>query len=292
MKVPAILRNRTGLVSTAVLGVIVLLAVFGPMLAPLNPLAQDARHRLQGITAQHWLGTDQFGRDLLSRLLTGSPLSIMAAVEGLACALVLGLVPALLSLVLDRRLGWLTQQIMDAFVALPFIVFAVAMAALLGNGLYQAMLAAGILMSPAFYRVTRALGMPIMNAPYVDAARLMGAGPLWVLRVHLLRKVLPAVGITAAVTLGNSLVVMSSLTFLGIGVEPPSPTWGGILADQIRYLYQQPFAVLPPALLIIATVAASHGLADALRQVTGGTDRPMPLLFRKARLGGDHRLAR
>ncbi|NEI74843.1 ABC transporter permease subunit [Rhizobium lusitanum] len=264
---------RVGRISLIVLALVVLLAIFGSLLTPHDPFAQNAANRLKGVSWLHPFGTDYLGRDLLSRLLAGSGLSVVAAFEALGFALVIGVVPGLLSLYLGRPFEWISMRIMEALVALPFIVFAVSMAALLGNGLHQAMLAVGILMSPAFFRVTRAAGQVSVNSQYVAASRLMGSSTSWILRHHVWPKVLPPVAITAAAAIGNGLVVISSLTFLGIGVAPPTPSWGGILSDQVGYLYQQPFAIFPPAFLIIATVGAAHGLADALRDATNPSPR-------------------
>ena len=164
---------------------------------------------------------------------------------------------------------WFTLRLMDALITLPFLVFAVAMTALLGNGLAQAMFAVGILIAPAFYRVTRAAALTVANSQYVEAAELMGADTSWIIRRHAVRKVLPAVGVTFAAMTGASLVIVSSLTFLGIGVVPPDPTWGGLLASGLQYLYQVPFGPVVPALLIVATVWALNAIADALRDATG-----------------------
>lgn len=275
----AVLRQRLGAVSLAILAVVVALAVFGPLLAPHDPLAQDASALLQGPSGAHWLGTDDLGRDTASRLLAGSTLSLVAAVEAVAVGLVLGVVPGLLSVYLGRVFEWVTLRLMDSFVTLPFLVFAVAMSALLGNGLHQAMLAVGILLSPAFYRVSRAAAFPVASSPYVEAARLTGAGAGFVLGRHVWPKVVPAVAISTASLLGASLVIVSSLTFLGIGIQPPAPTWGGLLATDLQFLYDQPWAPFVPAALIMVTVGACNGLADALRDVTG---RPARRRIRKA----------
>ncbi|GAA1855597.1 ABC transporter permease [Pseudonocardia ailaonensis] len=276
----SLLRHRLGAGCLAVLALVVLLAVFGPLLAPYDPLAQDGTALLQAPSAAHLLGTDNLGRDVLSRLLAGSTLSLLAALEAVAVGLVIGVVPGLLSVYLGRPFEWVTLRIMDAFVTLPFLVFAVAMTALLGNGLTQAMLAVGILISPAFYRVTRAAAFPVASAPYVEAARLSGAPALFVLRRHVWPKVAPAVAVSTASLLGASLVIVSSLTFLGIGIRPPAPTWGGMLATNLEYLFARPTGPLVPALLIIVTVGACNGLADALRDVTGA-----PSLLSSARKG-------
>ncbi|KAF0959700.1 ABC transporter permease [Rhodococcus sp. T7] len=272
----AILRYHSARAAVIVLGLIVVLAVFGPALAPFDPLEQDTAAILQGPSGTHWLGTDNVGRDVFSRLLAGSTVSVLSALQCVVVGFLLGVIPGFLSVYLGRSVEWFTLRLMDALITLPFLVFAVAMTALLGNGLAQAMFAVGILIAPAFYRVTRAAALTVANSQYVEAAELMGADTSWIIRRHAVRKVLPAVGVTFAAMTGASLVIVSSLTFLGIGVVPPDPTWGGLLASGLQYLYQVPFGPVVPALLIVATVWALNAIADALRDATGGPTRRAP----------------
>ncbi|WP_213572942.1 ABC transporter permease [Rhodococcus sp. USK13] len=269
----AILRYHTARAAVLVLGLIVVLAVFGPALAPFDPLEQDTSAILQGPSGTHWLGTDNVGRDVFSRLLAGSTVSVLSALQCVVVGFLLGVIPGFLSVYLGRGVEWFTLRLMDALITLPFLVFAVAMTALLGNGLAQAMFAVGILIAPAFYRVTRAAALTVANSQYVEAAELMGADTSWIIRRHAVRKVLPPVGVTFAAMTGASLVIVSSLTFLGIGVVPPDPTWGGLLASGLQYLYQVPFGPVVPALLIVATVWALNAIADALRDATGQPQR-------------------
>lgn len=280
----AILRYHSARAAAVVLGLIVVLAVFGPALAPFDPLEQDTSAILQGPSGTHWLGTDNVGRDVFSRLLAGSTVSVLSALQCVVVGFLLGVIPGFLSVYLGRGVEWFTLRLMDALITLPFLVFAVAMTALLGNGLAQAMFAVGILIAPAFYRVTRAAALTVANSQYVEAAELMGADTSWIIRRHAVRKVLPTVGVTFAAMTGASLVIVSSLTFLGIGVVPPDPTWGGLLASGLQYLYQVPFGPVVPALLIVATVWALNAIADALRDATG---RPQPRARRKQEVTSD-----
>ncbi|MDI9950358.1 MULTISPECIES: ABC transporter permease [Rhodococcus] len=280
----AILRYHSARAAVVVLGLIVVLAVFGPALAPFDPLEQDTSAILQGPSGTHWLGTDNVGRDVFSRLLAGSTVSVLSALQCVVVGFLLGVIPGFLSVYLGRGVEWFTLRLMDALITLPFLVFAVAMTALLGNGLAQAMFAVGILIAPAFYRVTRAAALTVANSQYVEAAELMGADTSWIIRRHAVRKVLPAVGVTFAAMTGASLVIVSSLTFLGIGVVPPDPTWGGLLASGLQYLYQVPFGPVVPALLIVATVWALNAIADALRDATG---RPQRRARRKQEVTSD-----
>jgi peptide/nickel transport system permease protein len=254
--------TRTAL---AVLAGVALLAVAGGALAPHDPLWQDPAHALAGPTAAHPFGTDYLGRDVLSRLMAGTGRTVVAAVEAVGIGLALGMLPGLLSLWLPRPVEWLLLRTVDALMTLPFIVFAVAVTGVLGNGLTPAMLAIGVLLAPLFFRITRAAATGFARAQYVEAAELAGASRLRVLWSHVLPKVVPTVAVTAAHAAGGALLAVASLTFLGIGVQPPAPTWGGVLAAELGFLAQQPWAPVIPAILIMATVASLNTVADAVR---------------------------
>lgn len=264
-----VLALPTGRIAAGVLVFIVLLAVLGPLLAPQNPLATSDT-TLVGPSWAHWLGTDNLGRDVLSRLLDGSRVSVIGSLEVVFIALVVGVVPGILSVQLGRVFEWISLRVIDTLIALPFLLFAVAVTALLGNGITQAMVVTGVLVSPLFFRVSRAATLAVARSAYVEAAVISGASVGWIARRHLWAKVLPPIAVAFAQTLGVGFVIVSSLTFLGIGIQPPAPTWGGLLATSLGFLDQQPWAPVAPALLIVATVWASNLLADAIRDVTGG----------------------
>ncbi|MET4657815.1 peptide/nickel transport system permease protein [Streptomyces sp. PvP037] len=278
-----VLSLTSGRVAVTILTAVALLAVLGPLLAPQDPLA-TSDNALAGVSGSHWLGTDYLGRDVLSRLLDGSRVSVLGALEVALTALVVGAVPGILSVYLGRVFEWITLRLADTLVALPFLLFAVAVIALLGNGLTQAMLVTGVLVSPLFYRVSRAATLAVARSPYVEAALISGASVGWVVRRHVWVKVLPPTAVAFAQTVGVGFVIVSSLTFLGIGVQPPEPTWGGLLASDLGYLSHRPWAPLVPALLIMVTVWAGNLLADAIRDVSGEAGRAL-LRGRGARTG-------
>jgi peptide/nickel transport system permease protein len=269
-----ILRLPSGRFGVALLLIVVLLAAFGPLLAPYDPLL-TTREILQEPSWAHWLGTDYLGRDTLSRLLAGSTLSVVSAAQVGVIALFVGAVPGILSVYLGRTFEWVTLRIVDTLIALPFLVFAVAMTALLGNGITQAMFAVGILVAPVFYRVARAATQAVATSAYVEAAVLSGAGLGWIVRTHVWGKVLPPIAIALANTLGIGLVAVAALSFLGIGVQPPTPTWGGLLASDLGYLTQRPFAPVFPSAVIVLTVWGFNVLADAIRDVSGESGRAL-----------------
>ncbi|MFJ8785347.1 ABC transporter permease [Streptomyces sp. NPDC102476] len=281
-----VLSLTSGRIALVILTVTTLLAVLGPVIAPHNPLATSP-DTLADASGSHWLGTDYLGRDVLSRLLDGSRVSVLGSLEVALTALGVGAIPGILSVYLGRVFEWITLRLTDTLVALPFLLFAVAVVALLGNGITQAMLVTGVLVSPLFYRVARAATLAVARSPYVEAALISGASIGWIVRRHVWVKVLPPIAVALAQTVGVGFVIVSSLTFLGIGVQPPAPTWGGLLASDLGYLTQKPWAPLTPALLIMITVWACNLLADAIRDVSGEAGRAL-VNSRKARA---HRLA-
>ena len=276
MKAAARLWNAGWTVRIAllvVLGVIVV-AIFGPALAPQDPLAQDTAAALQEPSAAHLLGTDYLGRDVLSRLLAGAPASLISAFAAALIGLVLGALPGALSVFVPKVGEWLALRIVDALLSLPFILFAIVFAALLGNGLPQATIAIGILIAPGFFRIARASTLRVRDSQYVEAAGFLGASAWWVLRTHVWRQVAPNLVVASISALGSALLAVASLTFLGIGVQPPDPTWGGMLASDLGYLGQRPWGPFAPALAIIVTVASLNLLSDAARDALGADAVP------------------
>jgi peptide/nickel transport system permease protein len=265
----AVLRLPSARIAVGILAGIAILVVFGATLAPQNPLAINASALFQGPSAHHLLGTDYLGRDVLSRLMAGTRLSVLTALEAVGIGLVLGAIPGIATVFMGRWFDFTVNRISDALMTFPSIFFVVAVTAALGNGLVQAMIPVGILLAPAFFRVTRAATLEHARAQYVEAAELLGASKLHIIRVHVLRKVLPNIGVTTAGMTAAALLTVSFLTFLGIGVQPPTPTWGGILSSDLDYLSQAPWAPFIPGALIAVTVGALNALADAFRDRGG-----------------------
>lgn len=258
---------------------VVVVAVAGPALAPYDPLGQDTANALQNSSLAHILGTDYLGRDVLSRLLAGAPASLLSALGAALIGLIVGAVPGALSAFAPKIGEWLSLRFVDALLSLPFILFAIVFAALLGNGLVQATLAIGILIAPSFFRIARAATLRVRDSQYVEAATFLGGSVWWVLRRHVWRQVTPNLVVASVSALGGALLAVASLTFLGIGVQPPAPTWGGMLSSDLGYLGQRPFGPVAPALAIILTVGALNLIADASRDVLAvgaATARPRP----------------
>lgn len=261
--------NWTVRLALGLVAAVAVLAIAGPVLAPYDPLAQDTAQSLRGSSVAHLLGTDYLGRDVLSRLLAGAPASLLSALAAALIGLLLGAVPGALSAFLPKFGEWLALRAVDALLALPFILFAIVFAALLGNGLVQATTAIGLLIAPGQFRIARAATLRVRDAQYVEAALLLGASSWWVLVRHVARQITPTLVVSGISALGSALLAVASLTFLGIGVQPPDPTWGGMLASDLGYLAQRPEGPVAPALAIVLTVGALNLLADAVRDRAG-----------------------
>lgn len=268
----ALLTRPSALAALLVLAVVAVLTAGGGLLAPYDPLAQNTSDVLAGPSAAHWLGTDYLGRDILSRLLAGTRLSVLAALEAVLIALALGTGAALIAVFTVPPVRWVLERVFDSFMALPFITFAVAVGALLGNTIHAAMIAVGILASPTFFRVVRAAVLETAHSQFVEAARLLGVPLPRLIATHVLPRIVPVLLVTSASALAASLLVVASLTFLGVGVQPPTPTWGGMLSSDLSYLAVRPANPVGPALAIMVTVAALGVLADRLRDVGSGAD--------------------
>jgi peptide/nickel transport system permease protein len=282
-------RLASGRIAIAALSIILFLAVFGSLLSPYDP-DDTIGPQLTGPSSHFLLGTDYIGRDVLSRVLAGAGLSVLGALLVAAIALAFGALPGVLSVYLGRVFEWVTMRVIDTLIALPFLVFAVAMTALLGNGVFQALFAVGFLLAPVFYRVSRSATLSVANSQFVEAAILSGASTWWVVRKHVWNKVAPPIAISLSTTIGLGLVVISSLTFLGIGVSPPRATWGGLLATDLEYIALQPWAPIVPIVLILIAVLACNLFADAVRDTAGESGRQ--LLNAQAAKKADKKAAR
>ena len=270
------LRLPSARIALVILAVVIFLSIFGSALAPQSPLTINANALFQGPSAHHLLGTDYLGRDVLSRLMAGTRLSVLTAFEAVGIGLVIGAPLGIATVFLGKWFDFAVNRVSDALMTLPYIFFAVAVTAALGNGLVQAMSAVGILLAPGFFRVTRAATLEFASAQYVEASELLGATKLHVIRVHVVRKVLPTIAVTTAMAAAGALLAVSFFTFLGIGVTPPAPTWGGVLSSDLDYLSQAPWAPFIPGALIAITVGALNALADAFRDRTGPGALPLP----------------
>jgi peptide/nickel transport system permease protein len=264
-------RRRVRRQPLAVIGV-VLLATFvvcglaAPLLAPYNPAAIDLMHRLQGPSLTHVAGTDELGRDTLSRLMWGARLSLTISVSVVAVSLALGLAIGGLAGYLG---GWidtaLTTFAMNTFLALPGILLAIAFAAFLGPGFLNLVLALAIGGWAGYARLVRAQVMAVRDREYVDAARALGASGLRIFFRHILSNIVQPVLVQASIGMAGVILAEATLSFLGLGVPAPAPSWGSMLNDARSHLFDSPHMLLFPAFAVAGAVLGFNFLGDALR---------------------------
>ncbi len=255
----------------AVLGVLLLSLFVGcglaaPWLAPYNPAAIDLLHRLQGPSLHHWAGTDELGRDTLARLLYGARISLAVSVCVVSVSLSLGLA---IGGVAGYLGGWvdtaLTTFAMNTFQALPGILLAIAFAAFLGPGFSNLVLALAIGGWAGYARLVRAQVMAVRDREYVDAARALGAGGLRIFFRHILPNIIQPVLVQAAIGMAGVILAEATLSFLGLGIPSPAPSWGSMLNDARMHLFDSPHLVVFPALAVAGAVLGFNFLGDALR---------------------------
>lgn len=255
-----------GRLAVAVLGLYVLTALVALALPKEASLGIDTDQILQGPTRQHLFGTDQLGRDQLARVVEGALTSFTIIAPATAGALVVGSLLGLLAGYLGGWLDNLVMRITDVFFAFPPVLLALTIVAGMGPGQLQLVVAIGIVYSPMFVRTARAPTLQLREREFVSASLLAGARPFWIMRRHILPNVIPILIIQATLTLGWSLLTEASLSFLGLGVQPPASDWGAMLNEGRKFLSLNPWLAVFPGAAVVVVVLALNLLGDALRE--------------------------
>ena len=256
-----------------VMVVLVLVAVFAPVIAPFDPAQQSWTAVRKPPSWQHWFGTDESGRDLFSRVVFGARASLLAGVISVSIALGVGVPIGLLA---GYRGGWidaLISRITDAMLACPFLILAIALAAFLGPSLTNAMIAIGVTATPIFVRLTRGQVMAVKVEDYVEAARAVGNSALRIAFRHILPNILPALLVQATLAIATAIIAEASLSFLGLGQQPPAPSWGSMLNTAQRFLTNAPWMAIWPGLAIFLAVLSFNLLGDGLRDALDPRER-------------------
>lgn len=260
------LMRRPGAVFGAlVLLAVALLALLAPWVAPYDPLATSWSLVRKAPSAAHWFGTDEVGRDLLSRVIWGGRASLSAGVIAVAIAVGVGVPVGMLAGYLGGWVDAIISRLTDAMLAVPFLILAIALAAFLGPSLGNAMIAIGITATPIFVRLARGQVLAARAEDYVEAARAVGNPPARILMRHILPNILPPVLVQATLAVAAAIIAEASLSFLGLGQQPPAPSWGSMLNTAQRFLTQAPWMAIFPGLAIFLTVLAFNLFGDALR---------------------------
>lgn len=271
----AAIKSWPWLVLTPAL-IFVLIGIFAPLLMTHDPAAQDYEAILQGASAQHVFGTDYLGRDIFSRITGGARTSLIAMSVVLAAALAIGVVIGSLAGYVGGRTELVLISIIDIMLALPSLVIALALIGILGTGYWSMVIALTLAWWANYARMSRAVVVSELQQPYIEAARVMGASHIWIFTRHILPHVLGLVVVYASADAGALVLAIATLSFLGLGVAPPTPEWGQMLVDGMSYIEEYPSLVVIPGLALTLVVVSFNLLGEAFalqkvpRAVRGG----------------------
>lgn len=261
-----VLRRKSSVIAGVFIVILVLVAIFAPLLAPFDPDAQNLVGRLKGPNSTNWLGTDDYGRDVLSRIIFGARVSLWAAAQAATLALVIGLPLGVIAGYHGGWIGVVLTRIMDALMSAPSLVLAITIVAVLGPGITNAMLAIGVIMAPRFFRVSRASTMDVRHETYIEASIALGCSTFRTTARHILPNVMPPIVLVISVSLGTAVAAEASLSFLGLGVRAPTASWGSMLTTAASNMRLAPHLVWPPGVMIFLTVLAFTYLGDGVRR--------------------------
>jgi peptide/nickel transport system permease protein len=258
-------KRKGAVIGLVVVVTFILLALFAPFVAPYDPIATSWSLVRKAPSMQHWFGTDDLGRDVLSRVMYGARASLLAGAISVGIALSIGVPLGLLSGYRGGFIDALISRITDAMLACPFLILAIALAAFLGPSLSDAMIAIGISATPIFIRLTRGQVMVVKVEDYVEAARAMGNPPWRIALFHILPNIMPPLLVQATLSIATAIIAEAALSFLGLGQQPPAPSWGSMLNAAQRFLTNAPWMAVWPGLAIFLVVLSLNLVGDGLR---------------------------
>ena len=258
-------RQTTAMAALVVIVILFVLAIIGPSIAPYDPAKPDYDAILTSPSAQHWLGTDEFGRDILSRIINGTRISLSVSLSSVLVGSFIGTLVGLSAGYYGGRYDSLVMRTCDVMFAFPGILQAIAIIAIVGPGLQHVVIAVTIYTIPIFVRIVRGSTLALKNMMYVEAARSAGIRDWGIIGRHIFPGVFSVVLVYFTMRIGSAILIAASLSFLGLGAQPPTPEWGAMLSSGREYLVSAPHAALFPGLAILFTCLAFNLLGDGLR---------------------------
>ncbi len=259
------IQTQKGKVGLSILSVYLFAGFLGPAISPYDPLKPSMIEFLSPASAKHFLGTDEFGRDLLTRLIYGTRVSVFIAVIASTIGFILGGALGLISAYYARVVDMLIMRFVDILLAFPSLILAIAVAVIIGPGALNIGIAIGIYSIPVFARLARTLTQQVLAQQYVTAARCLGASDLRIMVYHIFPNILPSLFVIWTLRAGIVVLVAASLSYLGLGVQPPQPEWGSMLATSREYMRMAPQLIYYPGLAIVGLVLSFNLLGEALR---------------------------
>lgn len=262
-------RDRAGVVCLVALLLIVAFGAVSIVWTPYDPADQDLLLRLQNPSAEHLLGTDSLGRDILSRLMVATLTALGSSGLAVSLAVVGGVILGLIAGLLEGPTDWIVSRSTDVLLALPPLLFAVAIIGALGPGLTNAMIAIGVLLLPRFFRLTRIATIHTKQEDFVEAARASGASPVRIVVRHILPNIASPLIIQVSFGLAVAIVAEAGLSFLGLGVQAPAPSWGSMVKEAFDNLASNGWSIIPPSVILVLTILVVSLLGDSLRDASG-----------------------
>ena len=258
-------RRRSAMIGLVVVVLFIGAALFAPWLAPFDPIETSWSAIRKASSAAHWFGTDDIGRDVFSRILWGTRASLLAGVVAVSIAVALGVPIGMTAGLVGGFVDALISRLTDAFLACPFLILAIALAAFLGPNLTNAMIAIGVSATPIFVRLTRAQVLNVKVEEYIEAARALGNSPFRIAWRHVLPNITAPVIVQSTLAIAAAIIAEASLSFLGLGQQPPAPSWGSMLNTAKNYVDNAPWMAIWPGLAIFLLVLSFNLLGDGLR---------------------------
>lgn len=264
-RVRAFLRNRTAVVGLFLALFMTVLALFAPLLAPHDPLAQNVRNALTPPSSLHFFGTDDLGRDVFSRILFGARVSIVVGLSSVAVGTVLGTIVGISAGFFGGWFELIVMRIVDVLMSFPVLIMGLMFMAILGPGMDKLIFAIGLVLTPQVARLAHGTTVALRETDYVTAAKALGAGPFRILLRHVLPNIAGEILVMATLWTATAIRVEANLSFIGLGVSPPTPTWGNMIREGVRWLVVTPWLSIFPGLAILITVLAFNMLGDGIR---------------------------
>ncbi|MEO3999313.1 ABC transporter permease [Mesorhizobium sp. CAU 1732] len=266
------LSNKSAVFGGVLVLVFVLLALFAPIIATHDPFQTSFGAIRKAPSADYWLGTDELGRDIFTRMLYGARASLLAGVVSVSIAVLVGVPFGLLAGYFGGWVDAVVSRVTEALLAIPFLILAIALAAFLGPSLTNAMIAIGLSATPLFIRLTRGQAMAVKTEDYVEGARAIGLPNTLIITRYIFPNVLPPIVVQATITIATAIIAEASLSFLGLGQQPPNPSWGSMLNTAKNFMTQAPWMSIIPGGAIFLVVLGFNLLGDGLRDALDPRD--------------------
>lgn len=259
--------NKTAVVCSILLLLLCLVAIFAPILAPHDPTEIFQNNRMEGSSSEFLLGTDQFGRDLLSRVIYGARVSLLVGISAVMVSVFFGTLFGLIAGYFGRWIDGFIMRVMDVLFAFPEILLALAIVAALGPGTFNTIMAIGIVNIPIFTRTVRGAVLSIKNLEFVESARAIGASTPRILFKEIFPNVTAPLLVQSSLAISGAILTESALSFLGLGIQPPDPSWGGMISEARRYMELAPGMIIWPCVAMTITILSCNMFGDAVRDI-------------------------